>query len=559
MATVPADAARGDDPLLAARALVPDALGKAGPRQRGAEAALRRIAEHTPVADIVAATKGDHGDKAAEAVAALLNTDPLDFFPSGANQLHLTSELDLDVLPQVLLRDRTRALPRTATGHLVTMLALSKKDQIYPGVFLAREHLDPASLAELGWLLFEWTGQADWALHALAAIGDDTTARRLVPVVRAWSGAGEPAKAKAGAAVLGAIGTDTALLYLSDIADKPPTKALGTAARDVLAQLAAQRGISADELVDQLVPDFGLDARGSLTLDYGPRQFTVGFDEQLKPYVADADGTRRKDLPKPGARDDQDLAPAAHQRFTALKKDVRTVADAQIRRFEQAMIGQRRWPVTEFRRLFVDHPLLWHLVRRLVWCTGEAGQFFRVAEDRTFADVDDTTLTLPDTTLVGIAHPLHLGDSRADWVELFDDYQISQPFPQLHRAVYRLTEEERASTVLTRFHDTTVSTYRLATLAKRGWRRATLKESGVEPWISRPVSADSAVVVSLDPGMYAGDIRHYPEQRITAVWLDSRPEEHWDADSATTAFGTVDAVTASELLRELTELVELAD
>jgi hypothetical protein len=28
-----------------------------------------------------------------------------------------------------------------------------------------------------------------------------------------------------------------------------------------------------------------LDADGGMTLDYGPRRFVVGFDDQLKPYV----------------------------------------------------------------------------------------------------------------------------------------------------------------------------------------------------------------------------------------------------------------------------------
>src|SRR6185503_9703760 len=115
------------------------------------------------------------------------------------------------------------------------------------------------------------------------------------------------------------------------------------------------------------VPDFGLAADGSLRLDYGPRQFLVGFDEQLRPFVADADGKRLKALPKPGARDAAELAPAAYKQFAALKKDVRTVATDVIRRLERAMVTGRRWSGAEFRQLFVGHPLLWHIVRRLVW------------------------------------------------------------------------------------------------------------------------------------------------------------------------------------------------
>ncbi|MGW5641005.1 DUF4132 domain-containing protein, partial [Streptomyces sp. NPDC003832] len=35
------------------------------------------------------------------------------------------------------------------------------------------------------------------------------------------------------------------------------------------------------------------------------------------------------------------------------------------RRFVAAMVTRRSWTAAEFRELFVAHPLLWHLVRRL--------------------------------------------------------------------------------------------------------------------------------------------------------------------------------------------------
>ena len=89
----------------------------------------------------------------------------------------------------------------------------------------------------------------------------------------------------------------------------------------------------------------------------------------------------------------------------------------QIRRLESAMVTRRRWTAGEFRRLFVDHPLIWHLARRLVWVAEDDAKAtpFRVAEDRTFADAGDDTLTLPEHTGIGIAHPLELDAALGAW------------------------------------------------------------------------------------------------------------------------------------------------
>lgn len=74
------------------------------------------------------------------------------------------------------------------------------------------------------------------------------------------------------------------------------------------------------ELEDRLAPDLGLDDNGSLLLDFGPRQFTVSFDETLKPFVRDVSGSRLKDLPKPNKSDDETRANDAVNRYKLLKR-----------------------------------------------------------------------------------------------------------------------------------------------------------------------------------------------------------------------------------------------
>lgn len=334
-------------------------------------------------------------------------------------------------------------------------------------------------------------------------------------------------------------------------------KALKARAQEKIAEVAAGLGLSGEQLSDRLVPDFGLDADGTTVVDYGTRTFTVGFDEQLKPYVLDSDGARRKDLPAPGARDDAELAPAERKRFAALKKDVRTVAGDQIRRLEDAMVARRSWTAEEFDQLFVGHPLLWHLVRRLVWLAEADGTAtaFRVAEDRTLADVHDEVFALPAGATVRLAHPLLLCDDLAAWSELFADYEILQPFRQLGRPVYALTDEERAGHRLTRFENgPALPTARLVGMERRGWQRGAPQDAGVERWLSRRVGPDRYVVLAPEHGIAVGMHDVYPEQRVETVWLDIRPGDYWTHNRTFPTFAELDPVTASEVIADLTEL-----
>ncbi|OLT35566.1 hypothetical protein BJF79_32240 [Actinomadura sp. CNU-125] len=546
----------------AAPALIPDALGKPGPARRAAEAALRLIAERHDPAPIVEAARV-HGDRAATAIEALLATDPVDVLPKTVPSVEWA---DPRALPQILLRDRTHALPDDAAGHVLTMLAMSKPDDEYAGLPIVRDLCDPASLAEFGWALFRWwetngaPSKEKWALTQLALTGDDDTVRRLTPVIRAWPGDGGHAKAVTGLDVLAAIGTDTALMHLHSISQRVKFKGLKTRAQEKIRELAAELELTPDQLADRLVPDFGLDADGTLTLDYGPRAFVVGFDEVLRPTVTDEHGKLRKSLPKPAAKDDPDLAPAAYKHFSGVKKDVRTIASDQLARLERAMVTGRRRTAAEFREFLVAHPLVGHLVRRLVWRVAEDGPAFRVAEDGTFATAADDTIVVPGTAEILVAHPVHLGDEVKAWTDLFADYEILQPFEQLARPIHMLTADERDGGRLPRFEGAGAATRDLLALTRRGWERGTPMDVGIEHCISREVGPDRHVVLSLDPGIVVGDPDRATDfQDLADVRLAFRPDRHAPAEPTSLRFGDLDPAVASEILADLIRVTTRAE
>ncbi|MFG2003494.1 DUF4132 domain-containing protein [Spirillospora sp. NPDC048911] len=540
--------------------IIPDVVRRPGPKREVAEQALRMVAQKHGHDAVVAAVRV-YGDEAADAIAKM-RVEPLDLYPDPLPEL--AEDHDPARLPRILLRGRKQALPADATRHFLTMLSISEPGAPYAGVDTVVDLCDPESLAEFAWAVYKadqsyprWA--SPWVEFTLVRLADDETVRRLAPVVmrwsrqRVWDGRGVTALD-----VFSAVGTDEALRLLHQLAQKAQDKErIRPWAEGRLKRAAEERGLTAEQLADRLVPGLGLDSGGGMTLDYGPRRFTVGFDEQLKPYVADEDGKRRKSLPKPGAKDDDVLAPAAYQRFGELKKEARTVAGDQIKRLEKAMVTARRWTPEEFRGIFLDHPLLWHIARRLVWTAEEEDgktTTFRVAEDRTLADADDDVFTVSATARIGLPHPLLLGDELAAWSELFADYEILQPFPQLGRVTHGLAEGEGDDGRLRRFEGRDVHFGTVLGLTRRGWTLGEKETGGYQRFVSLKLSEERSVVVDLDPGIRVLTPDEHPVQRIEQVGLFAARYSR-----AAHPFGGLDPVTLSETLADLATLTEITE
>ncbi|GLW57003.1 hypothetical protein Kpho01_50140 [Kitasatospora phosalacinea] len=545
--------------------LVPAAVGAAGPERRAAEHALRLVAARAGAEALSAAAAERYGERAAAAVAevlgegALLRTLP-GRMPKPPRWLRP------ELLPQVLLadgggalRDGGGALPGAAVRHLLAMLQLGLPRRPYPGLAVVAPALRADTTAAFCWALFEEWRHAGmpakdaWALHALGVFGDGDTARRLVPVLPMLS----HQRAVDGLDVLVSIGNLDALVQLHGIARTARSEAFRARAQERVAEVAESLGLSAEQLGDRLVPDLGLSPDGTTVIDYGPRTFTVGFDEQLRPYVRDSGGKPRRALPAAASKDDPDLAAAGRRRFTALKKEVRAFTTQWTARLRDAMVAERSWSAGEFTDLLLAHPVLGRLVRRLLWTAD--GAAFRIAEDGSCADARDEAFALPGDATVRLVHPLHLtAADLAAWRELLADYEVIQPFPQLERPVLELSQDEADGHRLHRFEGRTVPVWRLLALAKHGWRHdeTDYRSDGVASWFHRPLPDGRHLVVQLDPGARVHSPAEAVQQTLEAVWLGTSPGHYWPEHhrESSERFGSLPPVLASELLADLEEL-----
>lgn len=544
----------------AALTLIPPAVGAPGKEREEAEVALLWLAE-SGHRETVTAAAARYGKAAPAAVEALLEADPLLRLPAKLPRLPAFWVPASFTRPR--LRDRDAVLPLASVDALGTMLAISPLGDPYAGVVQVREACDAESLGRFAWDLFSaWLAagapsKEAWAYHALAALGDDEHVRRLGALVRDdWPSAGEHNRAIAGLDILEAIGSEAALFQLHRISQKGATKGIRDRAGQKLESVAAQRGLTPDDLEDFLLPTFGLGPDGSLALTFGPRSFRVGFDELLRPIVQDSDGKRLKDLPKPGAADDAKVAEPAVRAWKDLKKDVKAVAGQRLRGLEQAMCARRRQDARMFGMTQVQHPLAGHLARRLVWGAWDAEGLlrgtFRICEDLTFAGPSDDPWELPEGVRIGLIHPLDLDEPvLAAWSALFADYEILQPFAQLGREVFRCSGEETGKGELTRYAGLQLPTGKLLGLESRGWKRGEPLDGPVSYWTDRPAAGPRRVVtVEFEPGIMNGMPLHYPEQKIARIALVNAD----DRKPADVTFGDLDPVTFSEIVRDLETL-----
>jgi predicted DNA-binding WGR domain protein len=452
---------------------------------------------------------------------------------------------------------------KTLDGEHVTALlaALAKSaDEMQPLVAAIRENATIESRDAFAWKLFEaWLTEGapskeKWALGAVGWLGGDDSALKLAPMVRAWPGESQHARAVIGLDVLKHIGTDTALMQLSGIAAKVKFQALKARAGEAMEAIAKSRKMTRDELEDRIVPDGGFDESGKRWLDFGTRKFQVVLGSEGAPMVRDESGAKKSDLPKPGKTDDSKLAEKAHADWKLLKKTLREVTKIQVARLEQAMVKGRTWKAKDFETLVVKHPLMSHFARGLVF--GSKKDTFRVAEDGSYADEKDAKYTLPKDALVRIMHPLDMSDAqKTAWGQVFADYELLPPFQQLGRQVFTIEDKEKKSSDLAaRFkgQEWGVSAF-IGKLSRRGWVHGQPQDAGFVNDHSKPFFSAGITAIVEHTGYPIGSRDWADPQKIEKLFFvkGTDPDTGWGASKKALKLADVDKKALSEVLLDL--------
>jgi hypothetical protein len=355
---------------------------------------------------------------------------------------------------------------------------------------LLEQHLPPQALPALGrhalesWLSVKGKTGAAWMLSLIAEYGGDEAVTTICRRIDEWRRHQKP-KANTAIRALGRMGTVFALSQLERIASAGGryTESLVQNAREGLAEAAAARGLTPEQLREELVPDLGLTLEG-LVVDMGPRRLRVKVRADLSLEVHHEGGRVTQSFP--ALRKDEDPVKHAEgkQRFDVLRKNLQPVLKAQLARLEEVLFVQDDYPQERWQRLFPRHPVLRLGIQPVLWSrltpTGEVVGSFRVAEDGTLVDAQNTEVRPHPSERVGLWHPV-LEDVRthALWGEHLADYRLVQPFHQLQREALRPTGAERGAPARTRCQGVSLWASRLRNTLERLGCRAPVGENGM--------------------------------------------------------------------------------
>lgn len=280
---------------------------------------------------------------------------------------------------------------------------------------------------------------------------DDLKIDKVYPLIKEFAKGSRTVMAAFIVKCMALNGKNYALILVDGLTRKSPTAKIKEVAIETMENAAYMLDMTADELSDRIIPNFGFSQKGERVLNYGGearRTFTLSIDNNLELTITDNEKQKIiKSLPAPNSKDDKAEADSAKKECTTLKKEIKTLIQNQKIRLQKVLLNGRKWTYNNFKTVFVENPIMNIFALKLIWGAYDENnnliQSFRYMEDGTFNTVDEEEYSLPENSLITLVHPSELdSDTIEKWKTQLSDYEISQPIEQLDFKYEEIKEED---------------------------------------------------------------------------------------------------------------------
>ena len=244
----------------------------------------------------------------------------------------------------------------------------------------------------------------------------------------------------------------------------------GTAQKEIekaFTKAAEALGLPRDEIEEMGVPSYGLEEIGKRSETFGDYRADLvidGSDAQLQWF--DAKGKQLKSVPAKVKKEFKEDLKDLQQGL----KDIKGMLPAQRDRIDSLFLGQKTWPIEQWKERYLNHPLVGTIASRLLWCVDGTPALFM---DGVPTDVQGKEIEHGKTAEITLWHPVGREvEEITAWRARLESLGITQPFKQAHREVYLLTDAERnTGTYSNRFAAHVIRQHQFNALcAARGWK-----------------------------------------------------------------------------------------
>lgn len=322
------------------------------------------------------------------------------------------------------------------------------------------------------------------ATKGILALASRIPAQRAADRVRAYlrDHGSRTSQATSLLEVMAGKGDPVSLQVVIAAATRLKQKSVQARAGELVQVVADQKGWSMDELADRIVPAAGLDDEGYLDLPCGPDQklYRAVLGEDLTFVLRNPDGKIVKAL----SSGKDEATRASKKQFSASKKELKQVISMQSARLYEGLCGERVWTLEDWTRDFRNHPIMRHLIARVVWqgldADGQVISTFRPTAEGEYTDAGDNDVDIADLPSVRIAHGAMMDAQAADlWAAHLKDYEIKPLFTQFGRALLHLDAAKSGEILIEDRKGWVLETFKLrGTATKLGYERGQAEDGG---------------------------------------------------------------------------------